>query len=149
MGVRAALAAHAGQTKAPEVAAAVDALATLNPTASPARAADVLLGQWKHINSPEYPGMLGLDADGKPRYTLGRLAFNLFEPKELECSISDILNPLRAREDDASVIDYAIEIPISYDHAGTLVHGRLLNFAECGVVSDDRLSVRFLGGKSP
>jgi len=145
--VRAALAANEGQTKAPAVAEAVDALAAMNPTASPARATE-LYGSWKQINSPEYPGMLGLDRDGKPQYTLGRLAFNLFEPKALVCSISDIGNPLSQREGDTDIIDYAIEIPIAFDAAdGASVNGRLLNFAECAILSDDRVSVKFLGGE--
>ena len=94
--VRAALAAADGQTKDRTVRAAVDALAALNPTVAPARAT-ALLGEWKQINSPEYPGMLGLDDQGNPQYTLGRLAFGIFEPKDLVCSISDVLNPLFAQ----------------------------------------------------
>ena len=41
--------------------------------------------------------MLGLDDLGNPQYTLGRLAFGIFEPKDLVCSISDVLNPLVAQ----------------------------------------------------
>ena len=94
--VRAALAAADGRTKDRTVRAAVDALAALNPTVPPARAT-ALLGKWKQINSPEYPNMLGLDDQGNPQYTLGRLTFGIFEPKDLVCSISDVLNPLFAQ----------------------------------------------------
>lgn len=52
MAVSAALAANDGQTKAPAVAEAVEALAALNPTVAPARAS-TLFGSWKQINSPE------------------------------------------------------------------------------------------------
>ena len=80
-----ALAAADGRTKDRTVRAAVDALAALNPTVPPARAT-ALLGKWKQINSPEYPNMLGLDDQGNPQYTLGRLTFGIFEPKDLVCS---------------------------------------------------------------
>jgi len=146
--VRAALAANDGQTKAPAVVASIDALAAMNPTAAPARTTALLLGEWRQINSPEYPGMLGFDESGNPKYTLGRLAFNLFEPNDLVCSISDILNPLRAREGQPEVIDYSIEIPLAFEGSdGAAVRGTLANFAECAMVSDERISVKFLGGE--
>lgn len=144
--VRSALADHEGCTKEAAVAEAIDALAALNPTAAPARSA-LLSGQWKQINAPEYPLVLGKDEEGNQQYTLGRLAFNLFEPKDLVCSISDVMNPLSARATDET-IDYAIEVPLSFSaESGERVRGKLLNFAECDVVADDRVSVRFLGGE--
>lgn len=146
--LRAALKAHGGNTKNEKVVAAVEALASLNPTKAPAKA-ESLFGDWKQINSPEYPGMLGLDNEGKPKYTLGRLAFNLFEPKDLVCSISDILNPLYPKEGGNGTISYAIVIPFTFNsgESGPLVGGKLINFAECDILSENRISVRFLGGE--
>ena len=141
--LRTALAAHAGNTKEPAVAAAVADLAELCPYDAPAREA-ALLGPWVQINSPEYSG--GTQApDGAFQYTLGRLSFGIFQPKELVCTLGPIGNPLKPSS-EVGVVDYEIVVPMSIECATGPLPAQLVNFAKCSAESDTRLAVEFSGG---
>jgi len=130
----------------PKVVAAVEALAIYNPTDAPAKS-DALLGDWYQINAPEFPGDRGVDEDGNRLYTLGQGTFGVFEPKELVCAMGKARNPFVRRKDSSGVVDYTVEIPISFkDAEGRPAAGLLVNEAECEVISDDRLGVKFTGG---
>eukprot|EP00965_Chrysotila_dentata_P182432 6023830-Pleurochrysis_carterae.AAC.2 len=103
-------------------------------------------GNWRQINAPEYPDGLGRDeGTGEFRYTLGRLSFNIFEPKDLVCNIGATLNPLSAVE-GSEEIDYKITVPLSFEASGKRVRGELVNTASCAAESDERVCVRFTGG---
>ena len=142
--LRAALAAHGGNTKEPPVAEAVEALAALCPSAAPAREPG-LLGDWRQINAPEYKGGTQT-ADGAFQYTLGRLSFGIFEPKDLMCTLGAIGNPLVESEAEG-VMDYEIQVPMSIEiRDGPPLPAELLNFATCTAETDERLSVSFSGG---
>mmetsp|Transcript_30948 Transcript_30948/g.92910 ORF Transcript_30948/g.92910 Transcript_30948/m.92910 type:complete len:314 (-) Transcript_30948:15-956(-) len=142
--LRDALAANDRSTKAPEVVAAVEALAALNPTPRPA-ASPLFCGEWVQTSDPDFPGSLGQDADGRVQYTLGRLGFNLFKPKQLVCSIDQPRNPVAESGDGLS---YDFVVPLYFKtESGERVKGTLRNRAECVVASDTRLSVKFLGGE--
>ena len=129
----------------PNVIAAVEALSMYNPTEAPAKS-ETLFGDWYQLNANEYPGDKGVDEAGNRLYTLGRGTFGVFEPKELPCAMGKASNPL-VRRKGSDVIDYTIEIPISFkDAEGRLASGLLVNEAECEVLSDERLGVKFTGG---
>ena len=126
----------------PNVIAAVEALSAYNPTEAPAKS-DTLFGDWYQLNANEYPGDKGVDEAGNRLYTLGRGTFGVFEPKELPCAMGKASNPL-VRRKGSDVIDYTIEIPISFkDAEGRPASGFLVNAAECEVLSDERLGVKF------
>ncbi len=142
--LRTALSDNGGDSKAAAVVAAVDDLAALCPFEAPAREPSIL-GEWRQINAPEYAGGTQA-ADGAFQYTLGRLSFGIFEPKDLMCTLGPILNPLRGGA-DAGVIEYEIQIPFSIERdAGSSLSAELLNFATCTAESDTRLAVAFSGG---
>ena len=130
----------------PKVVAAVEALALYNPTEAPAKS-DALFGDWYQINAPEFPGDRGVDEEGNRLYTLGQGTFGVFEPKELVCAMGKARNPFVRRKDSSGVVDYTVEIPISFkDAEGRPASGTLVNEAQCEVISDDRLGVKFTGG---
>jgi len=142
--LRAALDTHGGNSKEQTVVAAVDALAALCPSDAPAREPSIL-GNWRQINSPEYSGGTLTD-DGQFQYTLGRLSFGIFEPKDLVCTLGPIGNPLKA-SDEEGTIEYEIEVPMTIAlEDGPPTSATLLNFATCSAVDDKRLSVSFSGG---
>lgn len=144
--LRAALAAHGGSTKVPEVVATVEALTALNPHKAAAREPS-LLGNWTQINSPEYSGGTKAD-DGAVQYTLGRLSFGMFTPKDLICTLGPIRNPLtKSNSDEEGRIDYEIQIPFTIEQdVGPSLPAEMINFAVCKAESDTRLGVSFSGG---
>jgi hypothetical protein len=51
-------------------------------------------GMWLTLSKPTYFGNLGQTADGDPLYTLGRMAFDMFLPTQLVCSLQGNFNPV-------------------------------------------------------
>ena len=136
--------AHDDKVSNPDVIAAVDALSIYNPTAAPAYDLDAFLGNWRMLNAPEFKGDLGLAADGRRQYSLGRMTFGIYEPKDLVCAIDKVLNPVKRRGD---VVTYDLEIPLSFkDAAGRTATGTLINTGECESLSESRVGVKFTGG---
>lgn len=51
-------------------------------------------GMWLTLSKPTYFGNLGETSDGDPMYTLGRMAFDMFLPTQLICSLQGNFNPV-------------------------------------------------------
>lgn len=51
-------------------------------------------GMWLTLSKPTYFGNLGQTAEGDPMYTLGRMAFDMFLPTQLVCSLQGNFNPV-------------------------------------------------------
>jgi hypothetical protein len=49
-------------------------------------------GTWMSISPPDYPSVLGKNCEGDSLFTLGRMAFGMFEPSDLICSIQKQYN---------------------------------------------------------
>jgi hypothetical protein len=88
-----ALANHGGDTKNEVVLAAIEKLASLNPTSAPTENGSLLEGNWLLINAPNFPDRQP-DEQERYVYKLGRLAFNMFEPVELKVAIARVLQPV-------------------------------------------------------
>jgi hypothetical protein len=54
-----------------------------------------LEGMWLTLTKPTYFGNLGETSQGDPMYTLGRMAFDMFLPTQLVCSLQGNFNPVR------------------------------------------------------
>ena len=89
----AALKTSGGDTKDKIVVAAIEKLASLNPEIAPTENGSLLEGNWLLINAPNFPGRQP-DDRGRYIYTLGRLAFNMFEPVGLLVEIERVLQPV-------------------------------------------------------
>ena len=55
----------------------------------------VLEGMWLTLSKASFFGSLGENANGDPMYTLGRMAFDMFLPTQLVCSLQGNFNPVR------------------------------------------------------
>lgn len=53
-------------------------------------------GQWFTLTKPTYDNCLGVNDDGNPLYTLGRMSFEMFRPGNLVVSIEAVFNPVEA-----------------------------------------------------
>lgn len=51
-------------------------------------------GMWLTLSKPTYFGNLGETSNGDPMYTLGRMAFDMFLPTQLVCSLQGNFNPV-------------------------------------------------------
>jgi PAP_fibrillin len=142
--LRQALAAVGGNTKDKAVLAEIEKLHQLNPTTTPARSGELLDSQWLLISAPNFPGGEQL-SDGKFAYTLGRLAFNMFQPKELKLVIDRVLQPVLLLENgEQRSHDIVVEfttISESLPKLSGIVH----NQGICHPVSDTALEVKFTG----
>jgi hypothetical protein len=51
-------------------------------------------GMWLTLSKPSYFSNLGENDNGDPMYTLGRMAFDMFSPTNLVCSLQGNFNPV-------------------------------------------------------
>ncbi|MFM7372034.1 MAG: fimbrial protein, partial [Sphaerospermopsis kisseleviana] len=91
--LRQTLAACGGNTKDKNVIAAIENLQSFNPTTAPAQSGSLMDSEWLLISAPNFP-QGELLANGKYAYTLGRLAFNMFQPTKLKLVIDRVLQPV-------------------------------------------------------
>ncbi len=57
-------------------------------------------GMWLTLSKPSFFGCLGENDDGDPMYTLGRMAFDMFSPTNLVCSLQGNFNPVEVVSDE-------------------------------------------------
>ncbi len=91
--LREALVKYDGDTKHQIVATAIEKLVELNPISSPTENKSLLQGNWLLINAPNFPDRQQSKQD-KYVYTLGRLAFNMFQPINLKVAIQEVTQPV-------------------------------------------------------
>jgi hypothetical protein len=143
--LREALAACGGNTKHETVAAAIEKLAELNPIPAPTRNHELMDGQWLLINAPNFPNGQQRP-DGKYVYTLGRLAFNMFQPTSLKIVIDRVLQPvLPIGNEQQRTHDIIVEFSTVDEDTPTL-KGIVHNFGICEPMNDKTLQVQFTGG---
>lgn len=98
--LRSALSANHGLASRPAVLAAIEALSELNPTPKPASSA-LMHGAWRNLSAPSFPNRIPLASEDEEdvfKYTLGRMSFGIFEPRELVCTVESVGNPVRPLE---------------------------------------------------
>jgi len=140
-----ALADHDGNPAHPAVAAAIEALAPLNPTPAPTQTPELLEGQWRLISAPSFPDGEQL-ADGSYCYRLGRLAFNMFHPRDLNVVINQVWQPVwPIQEGPQRSHDIVVAFTIRQDTVPPL-QGIVRNLGVCEPASDTALRVWFTGG---
>ena len=141
-----ALAAHNGDPKHEAVVDAIALLASLNPTPHPAENQALLQGNWLLINAPIFPDRLE-DEENRYVYTLGRLAFNKFEPVNLRVAIERVSQPVLATEkENESTHDIVVEFKI-IEEGFPQLKGIVRNLAVCFPVARDTVQVKFTGGE--
>jgi len=63
----------------------------------------ILDGTWVNVTPPKYQESLGQTLYGDEMFTLGRMSFDMFSPKDLVCSIQKVYNEILPLEDDPLV----------------------------------------------
>ncbi len=141
-----ALANHNGDTKHQAVVEAISKLASLNPTPHPVENQELLQGNWLLINAPNFPDRLE-DEEDRYVYTLGRLAFNKFEPVNLRVAIDQVTQPVfTTGQDNEYTHDIVVEFKI-IEPGFPELKGIVRNLAVCSLVDQDTVQVRFIGGE--
>lgn len=57
-------------------------------------------GMWLSLTKPTFFGCLGENDAGDPMYTLGRMAFDMFSPTNLVCSLQGNFNPVEVVDEE-------------------------------------------------
>lgn len=143
--LRAALVTYEGDPRHPAVIGIIEDLATLNPTPIPTRNSQLLDGNWQLISAPIFPDGKRL-ADGTYCYTLGRLAFNMFQPQDLTVVLQQVFQPVLPMEEAMQrTHDIVVNFAIAYPNIPSL-RGTVRNLGICKPASDTVLQVQFTGG---
>ncbi|MBW4490223.1 MAG: PAP/fibrillin family protein [Trichocoleus desertorum ATA4-8-CV12] len=143
--LREALMAYEGNPKHQAVAAAIEHLNRLNPIATLADYEALMDGEWLLISAPNFPDG-ERQPDGTYVYTLGRLAFNLFQPTSLRVVIDRVLQPVVPIDNGQQrTHDIIVEFTTQAKDIPPL-QGIIHNFGICQVIDDKTLSVQFTGG---
>ncbi|MGH2414907.1 MAG: PAP/fibrillin family protein, partial [Microcystaceae cyanobacterium] len=139
--LREALVAYGGDTKHEVVAAAIERLCHLNPTTAPAHCGSLLDSEWLLISAPNFPQGEQRE-DGKFVYTLGRLAFNMFQPEDLKVVIDRVLQPVwPLANGEQHSHDILVEFT-TIDERFPQQMGVIRNLGVCQPISDAVLQVK-------
>jgi len=156
------LAKHNRSAKHPEVAKAVEVLSALNPTEDAALSPH-FEGTFVSLTRPEFPGRIKQEKENEhlDQFTLGRMSFNIFQPKDLVCTITGTRNILKrslqeedkADGDDSSHTGRTFSYPLE---THMLIHSpkgdfpaalQMEAFCSSAKQPKNRLGVAFIGGK--
>jgi hypothetical protein len=143
--LRQALAACGGNTKDKHVIGAIENLQVLNPAIAPTRSGNLLDSNWLLISAPNFPDGEELP-DGSFAYTLGRVAFNMFQPTKIKVTIQRVLQPvflLGNREQRSH--DIIVEFT-TIDESLPKLGGTVRTQGVCSPLNDTVLQVQFTGG---
>lgn len=127
-----------------DVLAELDSLAELNPTKDPACTGAFLDADWRQVSKSTFPGEVREET-----YTLGRLSFNLYEPKDMEWKIEQTLNPVREIKGEGEEREYEFWIDLTcVDSRYPPFKAVMKNFGMCkpDAKKPERLEVWFTGG---
>ncbi|MGK7880728.1 MAG: PAP/fibrillin family protein [Crocosphaera sp.] len=123
----------------------IEQLCQINPTIAPTHSNQLESAEWLLISAPSFPQGEKL-ADGKYSYTLGRLAFNMFEPTSLKLVIDSVRQPVvLLGEGEKRTHDIVVEFTIIEPNFPNL-KGVVCNKGVCYPADDNNLQVEFTGG---
>lgn len=123
---------------------AIARLVELSDSSAPAYAPE-LPGCWQLVSAPNFPDGQQTAA-GAWQYTLGRLAFNMFQPQTLSVQLTQVwqdIQPLAAEH------HYTHNIVVHFQTVRPglpTVHGIVRNLGVCQPADDTALQVQFTGG---
>ncbi|MGB5770656.1 MAG: fimbrial protein [Crocosphaera sp.] len=140
-----ALKIYDGDVKHDYVKEKIEQLCQLNPTIAPTHSDRLESLEWLLISAPSFPQGEKLP-NGKYAYTLGRLAFNMFEPTSLKLVIDCVKQPVvLLGEGEKRTHDIVVEFTI-IDEAFPHLKGIVRNKGVCYPADDRTLQVEFTGG---
>ncbi|MDT9338987.1 PAP/fibrillin family protein [Trichodesmium erythraeum 21-75] len=144
MALREALKTYDGDVKNQKVKAKIEQLSQLNPIEKPTHSS-LLESHWLLISAPSFPQGQKL-SNGKYAYTLGKLAFNMFQPTNLKLVIDSVKQPvILLGEKSKRSHDIVVEFSI-IDELFPPLKGIVRNLAVCYPVDNKNLQAEFTGG---
>ena len=144
MALREALKTYDGDVKNQKVKAKIEQLSQLNPIEKPTHSS-LLESHWLLISAPSFPQGQKL-SNGKYAYTLGKLAFNMFQPTNLKLVIDSVKQPVvllgeKSKRSHDIVVKFSI-----IDELFPPLKGIVRNLAVCYPVDNKNLQAEFTGG---
>lgn len=107
------------------------------------------LGNWNSLSSANYPGRIsGTDSDVF-QYTLGRISFNLFQPRNLICTINGVMNYVQKIKNvnGETFVTYSNSIDLTIHTDDGDLPAEIFISGHCSPESDTRSTVVFTGGE--
>jgi hypothetical protein len=153
--LKALLSAKNGCTKDKEVVDAIAKLAERNPCPKGFAQLDYFPGDFSLLSAPSFPGRIKNSKDDTVQYTLGRLSFNIFQPKELLCTVRSIQNQVLpqcsasgSKSNDVDAFSYHFTVNLTIHTPDGDLEATLINRGFCKESQDrnDRMLVTFTGG---
>ena len=143
--LREALKIYDGDVKNEKVQEKIEQLCQLNPIVAPTHSEFLESNEWLLISAPSFPQGEKL-SNGKYSYTLGRLAFNMFEPTNLKLVIDCVRQPVvPLGEGEKRTHDIVVEFTVIEELLPPL-QGIVRNLGVCYPADAQRLQVEFTGG---
>ncbi|OUL19602.1 PAP/fibrillin family protein [Nostoc sp. 106C] len=143
--LRQALAANGGNTKDKHVIGAIENLQSLNPAIAPTHSGTLLDSNWLLISAPNFPEGEQLP-DGSFAYTLGRVAFEMFQPTQLKVVIQRVLQPVfLLGNGEQRSHDIIVEFT-TIDESLSKLAGTIRTQGVCSPLNETVLQVQFTGG---
>jgi len=142
--LREALSACDGDAYASPVREAIARLANLN-TQSAAAHAPELLGCWRLMSAPNFPDGVRRE-DGTWQYTLGRLAFQMFQPQDLPLQLTQVFQDIQPLADGTQQTHNIVAHFQTWRAGLPPVQGIVHNLGVCQPSDDTTLQVQFTGG---
>mmetsp|Transcript_54854 Transcript_54854/g.174309 ORF Transcript_54854/g.174309 Transcript_54854/m.174309 type:complete len:398 (+) Transcript_54854:19-1212(+) len=108
-------------------------------------------GTFRTISKPDFPECLGKDEEGRRKYTLGRMSFGMFSPKDTVCAIDNIKYTIGDLPGGKLSYDVANCFTV-LDGPAKGLQGEIISGGECvpleegGDTPGGRVSVTFTGG---
>jgi hypothetical protein len=146
---------HNGCTDDNEVMDVVNQLAASNQQTGRCSESDLFEGDYFTITAPTFPGRIkptNKDDEEMVRYTLGRLSFNIFQPKDLVCTMNSVRNPVHPRteasKDGQKTFSYHFVLDITIHTLDGDLPATMINEAFCYEHPDtnNKFMVTFTGG---
>jgi hypothetical protein len=134
-----------GDPQQEAVMAAIAQLVSLNPSLNLVDPMARLTGDWRLISAPSFP-QGKRQADGTYVYTLGRLAFNMFQPQALRVVINQVTQPVLPIPDTPYHSHDIVVHFTTLTQEWAPLQGIVRNLGICEPSSDTTLQVQFTGG---
>jgi hypothetical protein len=147
---------HNRSAKHPDVVKAIEELQALNQTEDAAFSPH-LEGDFVSLTKPEFPGRIKQEPenDHLDQYTLGRMSFGIFQPRNLVCTMLGTKNTLKRSQDDEQktsddsrtfMYPLITEIMVHTDKGDFPAALRMEAFISNHKQPKNRLGVTFVGG---
>ena len=150
------LSATNGCTKDKNIVDIISKLSERNPCRKGFSELNHFPGEYRLLTIPHYPGRIKTTDEKVVQYSLGRLSFNIFQPKELICTVKSVRNSVHLQQNVPKLMGSGNTAVFSYHVICELVihtpdgdlEATLINKGFCRESEDRdrRVKVTFTGG---